>query len=135
MVVNMIEMKSGIKDIQIKDLPDTIKCVKKVIEHVRKRQEEGYLHRGKVQDFEKPSDYEKCVRSKLVKMGLFTFCSLGLGKPVCESFDIIKDEEKRFGRRLTDYEIHQIVIDTAKRYGIIDESYSDETSLRLPQNK
>ncbi len=135
MVVNMTEIISGIKDIKIVDLPETLRCAKKVIEHIRKKQEEGYLPKGKVQYFEKPSDYEKCVRSTLVKTGLLTFCSLGLGKSVCESFDIIKDEEKRLGRRLTDSEIYQIVVSIGKKYGIIDENFSDELPVHKLDNK
>lgn len=135
MVVNMTEIKSGIKDIRILDLPETIRCMKKVIEHIRKKQDEGYLPKGKVQDFEKISDYEKCVRSTLVKTGLLTFCSLGLGKSVCESFDIVKDEEKRLGRRLTDHEIYQIVVNIAKKYGVINDNYTDEMFIHKGDDK
>lgn len=118
-------MKIGEKEIEIKDLADTIKCNKKVIEHVRKRQieESSSLSKNKSQPQEQImlSEQEKCFRTTLVRVGLFTFCSLGLGKLICQSYDIIKDEEKRLGRKLSDHEVHQIVIDATKKYKIVSD--------------
>lgn len=122
-------MKIGEKEIDIKDLADTVKCNKKVIEHIRKRQIEdsSNSHKNKSHPQEQitVSEQEKCFRTTLVRVGLFTFCSLGLGKHICESYDIIKDEEKRLGRKLSDHEVHQIVIDVAKKYKVVSENYTD----------
>lgn len=122
-------MKIGEKEIEIKDLTDTIKCNKKVMEHVRKRQKEddsnSPKNKSNLQEQIMLSEQEKCFRTTLVRVGLFTFCSLGLGKSICQSYDIIKDEEKRLGRKLSDHEVHQIVIDVAKKYKIISEGYAD----------
>ncbi len=112
-------MKIGEKEIEIKDLADTIKCNKKVIEHVRKRQIEDKSNSSKNKSLPQEqivlSEQEKCFRTTLVKVGLFTFCSLGLGKHICESYDIIKDEEKRLGTKLSDHDVYQIVINVAKK--------------------
>lgn len=121
-------MKIGEKEIDIKDLTDTVKCSRKIIEHIRKRQIEESSNSSKNKSIPQEqivlSEQEKCFRTTLVRVGLFTFCSLGLGKPICKSYDIIKDEEKKLGRKLSDYEVHQIVIDTAKRYGVIPDDYT-----------
>ena len=117
------------KEIKIKDLVDTIKCNRKIVEHVRKRQIEesssSSKNKSQPQEHIMLSEQEKCFRTTLVRVGLFTFCSLGLGKAICESYDIIKDEEKKFGRKLSDYDVHQIVIDTSKKHGIISDNSTD----------
>lgn len=122
-------MKIGEKEIEIKDLADTIKCNKKVMEHIRKRQIEDSSNSPKnksnPQEQIMLSEQEKCFRTTLVRVGLLTFCSLGLGKHICESYDIIKDEEKRLGRKLSDHDVHQIVIDVAKKYKIVSDGYTD----------
>ena len=122
-------MKIGEKEVDTKNFDYTIKCQKKVMEHVRKRQVEDGASSSKnkllPQEQIMPSEQEKCFRTPLVKVGLFAFCSLGLGKPICESYDIIKDGEKRLGRKLSDHELHQIVIDVTKKYKIVSESYTD----------
>jgi hypothetical protein len=119
----------GEKEIDIKDLADTVRCSKKIIGHVRKRQIEDSSNSPKNKSHPQEqimlSDQEKCFRTTLVRVGLFTFCSLGYGKHICESYDIIKDEEKRLGRKLSDNEVHQIVTDVAKKSKIISESYTD----------
>lgn len=121
-------MKIGEKEIDIKDLDATIKCSKKIIEHVRKREGDDSSSKNKSpQEQIRLSDQEKCFRTILTRAGLFTFCAMGLGKSICQSYDRIKDDEKKFGRRLTDSEIHQIVIDIAKRYNIVSEDYTDNT--------
>ena len=122
-------MKIGEKEIEIKDLADTIKCNRKILEHVRKKHIEESSSSSKNKSLPQEqimlSEQEKCFRTTLVRVGLFTFCSLGLGKPICESYDRIKDEEKKLGRKLSDHEVHQIVIDTAKRYDIVSGNYTD----------
>ncbi len=120
-------MKIGEKEIEIKDLADTVKCNRKVIEHIRKRQEADSSTRNKSQPQEsiKLSDQEKCFRTTFVRAGLFTFCAMGLGKYICESYDMIKDEEKKLGKRSTDNEVYQIIIDIAKKYKIIPENYTN----------
>ena len=120
-------MKIGEKEIEIKDLDCTIKCSKKIMEHIRKRQTEESSSKNKslYQEQITLSEQEKCLRTTLVRVGLFTFCAMGLGKPMCESYDRIKDEEKKLGRRLSDHEVHQIIIDNAKKYRIISNNISD----------
>ena len=121
-------MNIGEKEIEIKDLVDTIKCNRKIIEHIRKIQIEesssSSKNKSRPQEQIMLSEQEKCFRTTLVRVGLFTFCAMGLGKLICQSYDIIKDEEKRLGRKLSDYEVHQIVIDVAKKYEIIPENYT-----------
>ena len=121
-------MNIGEKEIEIKDLADTIKCNRKIIEHIRKIQIEesssSSKNKSRPQEQIMLSEQEKCFRTTLVRVGLFTFCAMGLGKLICQSYDIIKDEEKRLGRKLSDYEVHQIVIDVAKKYEIIPENYT-----------
>lgn len=121
-------MKIGEEEIEIKDLGATIKCSKKIIGHVRKRQKEDNSNSPKNKSLHQEqimsSEQEKCFRTTLVRVGLFTFCSLGLGKSICESYDIIKDEEKRLGRKLSDHEVHQIVIDVVKKHKIVSENYT-----------
>ena len=116
-------MKVVEKEIEIKNIDATIKCSKKLVEHIRKRQIEECSNSSKNKSLPQEqimlSDQEKCFRTTLVRVGLLMFCSLGLGKPICESYDIVKDEEKKLGRKLSDYEVHQIVINTAKRHGIL----------------
>lgn len=120
-----------IKEIGIKDLDATIKCSKKIIEYVRKREKENSSSKNKSpQEQIRLSDQEKCFRTTLIRTGLFTFCAMGLGKSICQSYEIIKDEEKKFGRKLTDYEIHQIIIDIAKRYRIFSEGYTDSMKIK-----
>lgn len=110
-------MDTGEKDIEIKDLDTTIKCSKKVIDHIRKIQgkENSSKNKSLSQEQITLSEQEKCFRTMLVRVGLFTFCAIGLGKHICESYDMVKDEEKKLGRKLSDYEVHHIVIDTAKK--------------------
>lgn len=119
-------MKVVEKEIEINNLDVTVKCRRKIIEHIRKRQIEECSNSSKNKSLPQEqimlSDQEKCFRTTLVRVGLFTFCSLGLGKPICESYDIIKDEEKKLGRKLSDYEVHQIIIDTVKRYVIFRDT-------------
>lgn len=103
-------MKIGEEEIEIKDLDATIKCSKKIIGHVRKREEENSKNKSPQEQI-RLSDQEKCFRTTLIRAGLFTFCAMGLGKYMCQSYDRIKDEEKRLGRKLSDHEVHQIVID------------------------
>lgn len=121
-------MKIGEKKIEIKDLADTIKCNKKVIEHIRKMQIEdssnSHKNKSNLQEQIMLSEQEKCFRTTLVRVGLFTFCTMGMGKSICESYDIIKDEEKRLMRKLSDHEVHQIVIDVAKKHKIVSENYT-----------
>lgn len=120
-------MKIGEKDIDIKDLDATVKCSKKIIEHIRKREDEDNSSKSKSpQEQTRLSDREKCFRSILVREGLLTFCAMGLGKPICESYDRIKDEEKKLGRKVTDSEIHQIIIDIVNKYKIISDGSIDE---------
>lgn len=120
-------MKIGEKEIDIKDLDATIKCSKKIIDHIRKREEKDSSSKNKSpQEQIRLSEQEKCFRTTFVRSELFTFCAMGLGKPICESYDRIKDEEKKLGRKLTDSEIHQIIIDIAKRYKIVSDSYTDD---------
>jgi hypothetical protein len=132
-------MKIGEKEVEIKDLADTVKCNKRVIEHIRKRQIEDGSNSSKNKSLPQEqimlSEQEKCFRTTLVRVGLFTFCSLGLGKPICESYDMIKDEEKRLGRKLSDHEVHQIVIDIAKRYKIVSDDYTDNITDNVLENK
>lgn len=132
-------MKIGEKKIEIKGLDATIKCSKKIIDHVRKRQIEDSSNSPKnksnPQEQIMLSEQEKCFRTTLVRVGLFTFCSLGLGKHICESYDIIKDEEKRLGRKLSDHEVHQIVIDVAKKYKIVSDGYTDNIADNILENK
>lgn len=110
-------MKIGEKETSLKDLDDTVKCSKKVIEHIRKRigEENSFKDKLRPQEHTKLSDYEKCFRTTLVRVELFTLCSLGLGKYVCQSFDLIQNEEKKLGRKLTDDEVHRIIVDATKR--------------------
>lgn len=115
----------------VKNLDETIKCHRKTIEHVRKRTQKDILSNKSAilsvsQEYQnRLSDHEKCFRSSLVKVALFMSCSVGLGKPICISYDRLKDEEKRLERKLTDSEIHQIVINAAKEYEIIPQDYRD----------
>jgi len=119
-------MKIGEKEIDIKDLDDTVRCSKKIIDHIRKREIEDSSSKNKShQEQIMLSEQEKCFRTTLVREGLFTFCAMGLGESICNSYDRIKDEEKKFGRKLTDSEIHQIIIDIVKRYRIVSDNYTD----------
>ncbi len=109
-------MKVGEKEIKIKDLDATVKCSKKIIDHIRKREDEDNSSKSKSpQEQIRLSDREKCFRTTLVRSGLLAFCAFGLGKSICQSYDTIKDEEKKFGRKLTDSEIHQIIVEIAKK--------------------
>jgi hypothetical protein len=105
-------------EINKKDFQQTVRCAKKVVDHIRRKREECY---PKLTNIEKSSDYEKCVRSTLVKMGLFALCSLGLGKAICETYDLIMEEEKNIGRKVTDQEFYDFVLKAAKKYRVIDE--------------
>lgn len=113
-------MKIGEKEIDIKNLAETIKCNKRIIEHIRKRQIEDSSNSPKNKSHPQEqfilSEQEKCFRTTLVRVGLFAFCTMGLGKFICQSYDKIKDEEKRLGRKLSDNEVHQIIIDIANKY-------------------
>ena len=132
-------MNIGEKEIEIKDLADTIKCNRKIIEHIRKIQIEesssSSKNKSRPQEQIMLSEQEKCFRTTLVRVGLFTFCAMGLGKSICQSYDIIKDEEKRLGRKLSDYEVHQIVIDAAKKYKIVSYGYTDNITDDVLENK
>lgn len=120
-------MKIGEKEIDIKDLDATIKCSKRIIDHIRKREEENNSSKNKSpQEQIRLSEQEKCFRTTFVRSGLLTFCAMGLGKPICESYDRIKDEEKKLGRKVTDDEIHQIIMDVATKYKIICDSNTDD---------
>ena len=109
-------MKIGEKEIEIKDLDATIKCSKKILEHIRKRHTEESSSKNKSLSQEQVtlSEQEKCFRTTLVKVGLLTFCAMGLGKSICQSYDKVKDEEKKLGIKLSNHDIHQIIIDTVK---------------------
>lgn len=65
------------------------------------------------------SEQEKYFRTVMVRLGLFTSYTMGLGKPIYEIYYKIKDVEKKLGRKLSDTEAHQIAIDVAKKYKII----------------
>lgn len=119
-------MTDAMGNVETTDFQETVACAKKITEHIRKRQEEEYVsHKNLLpKDHDKLSDYGKCIRSTLVRSTLFMLCSLGLGKSICESYDDIKMEEERLGRKLTDHEIHQIVINVTKKYNIIAGGYT-----------
>ncbi len=117
-----IGMTVGEKEISIEDAEDAIKCSKRLLDHIRKKEEEEISSKNKTyaQEF-KLSDKEKCYRTTLVRMGLLIFCSMGLEKYICECYDRIKEEGKKFGRKLTDDEIYKIVIGQLKCEVIYDD--------------
>lgn len=120
-------MEIGEKEIEIKDVDATIKCSKKIIDHIRKIEENNSSSKNKLpQEQIRLSEQEKCFRTTLVREGLFTLCVMGLGNHICESYDRIKDEEKKFGRKLTDNEIYQIIIDMVRKYKIVSDSKEDK---------
>lgn len=120
-------MVDGMGNIEETDFQCTIIRAKKIMDHIKKKQEEEYISHKKLslKEHDKLSDYGKCIKSTLVRSTLFMLCSLGLGKSICESYDNIKREEDRLGRKLTDYEIYQIVTKVTKKYDIISSGCTD----------
>lgn len=79
----------------------------------------NYFYGTNISEINMNGRNEKYFRTVMVRLGLFTFYTMGFGKYIYEIYFKIKDEEKKLGRKLSDNETHQIAIDVANKYRII----------------